>query len=202
MGAVDVPQKESKQKKGGGGLKRPKKRIGIRIDMTPMVDIAFLLLIFYMVTTVFSMPQSMEVNLPPKDSIVKPQNIKRSRLLEVMVDADANIFWMHTPPGTEPMELPQYIEMDKFRQLIIDKNQEIAKLVIVLRIDPKCHYEMMVNIIDDIQVTERLFKQADPEWSQRFSLQDLTEWEFQLMEQAKAAMGIGQPVAEEAGGTS
>ena len=45
------------------GLRRPKRRIAIRIDMTPMVDIAFLLLIFYMVTTVFSMPQAMEIKI-------------------------------------------------------------------------------------------------------------------------------------------
>ena len=58
---ADRPQRGKQQ-----GLRRPKRRISIRIDMTPMVDIAFLLLIFYMVTTVFSMPQAMEVNLPPK----------------------------------------------------------------------------------------------------------------------------------------
>ena len=49
------------------GFRRPKRRISIRIDMTPMVDIAFLLLIFYMVSTVFAMPQAMEINLPPAD---------------------------------------------------------------------------------------------------------------------------------------
>lgn len=58
---------ERSQKGGKKGLRRPKRRISIRIDMTPMVDIAFLLLIFYMVSTVFSMPQAMEINLPPKD---------------------------------------------------------------------------------------------------------------------------------------
>ena len=58
---------ERAPKGGKKGLRRPKRRIAIRIDMTPMVDIAFLLLIFYMVSTVFSMPQAMEINLPPKD---------------------------------------------------------------------------------------------------------------------------------------
>ena len=58
---------ERQKKSGKKGLRRQKRRISIRIDMTPMVDIAFLLLIFYMVSTVFSMPQAMEINLPPKD---------------------------------------------------------------------------------------------------------------------------------------
>ena len=46
MGAVDLGG--SKKPGGGQAWKRP--RVAIRIDMTPMVDIAFLLLIFFMVT--------------------------------------------------------------------------------------------------------------------------------------------------------
>ena len=61
--AGEVAERSSKG--GKKGLRRPKRRVAIRIDMTPMVDIAFLLLIFYMVTTVFAMPQAMEINLPP-----------------------------------------------------------------------------------------------------------------------------------------
>lgn len=45
-------------------LKKPKRRVGIRIDMTPMVDVAFLLLIFYMSTTVFKPPEKKSVTLP------------------------------------------------------------------------------------------------------------------------------------------
>ena len=68
MGAVDIGGGKERGVKGPG--KRPKKtRIPIRIDMTPMVDIAFLLLIFFMVTTVFRTPQAMEINLPPKDAV-------------------------------------------------------------------------------------------------------------------------------------
>jgi biopolymer transport protein ExbD len=58
--AGDVVERAGKGHKKG--LRRPKRRISVRIDMTPMVDIAFLLLIFYMVTTVFAMPQAMEIN--------------------------------------------------------------------------------------------------------------------------------------------
>jgi biopolymer transport protein ExbD len=194
MGTVDTPQREAKAKKGGG-LRRPKRRIGIKIDMTPMVDIAFLLLIFYMVTTVFSMPQSMEINLPPKSEDT-PLPIPVSKLLEIMVDEQGNVFWFHSPEDN-PMELPEYIESKDLRRFLIRKNQEVEKLVTVLRIDPKARYEIMVNIVDEIQVVERLFKQADPAWSYRFSLQDMTEWEHQQMERAKAAMGMTAQAGEE-----
>ena len=56
----DVAVKEKPTK--GGGLRHKKSRIRVRIDMTPMVDVAFLLLIFFMVTTVFRQPQALEMN--------------------------------------------------------------------------------------------------------------------------------------------
>jgi biopolymer transport protein ExbD len=45
-----------------------KKRIGIKIDMTPMVDVAFLLLIFFMTTTSFKPPEQVSVKLPGSKS--------------------------------------------------------------------------------------------------------------------------------------
>lgn len=47
---------------------KKKRRIAIRIDMTPMVDIAFLLLIFYMATTQFKPPEQKAVKLPSSHS--------------------------------------------------------------------------------------------------------------------------------------
>jgi len=73
-------------------LKKKKRRIGVVLDLTPMVDIAILLLIFYMATTQFKPPQTREVvlpvshsqiNLPDKDVI----NITVTDLDSVFVDA-------------------------------------------------------------------------------------------------------------------
>src|SRR5438046_10574235 len=90
MGAVDTPQPRAHKKKGAG-FNRPKRRVGIRIDMTPMVDVAFLLLIFFMVTTVFRTPQALEINLPPnKDQTTQ---IKESNVLQLRVLKDDRVFW-------------------------------------------------------------------------------------------------------------
>jgi biopolymer transport protein ExbD len=48
-----------------------KRRIGVRVDMTPMVDIAFLLLIFYMATTQFKPPEARAVELPQSRSQIQ-----------------------------------------------------------------------------------------------------------------------------------
>jgi len=47
------------------------RRIGISIDMTPMVDVAFLLLIFFMATTQFKPPEKDQINLPESNSEAK-----------------------------------------------------------------------------------------------------------------------------------
>ncbi len=50
---------------------KKKRRIGISIDMTPMVDVAFLLLIFFMTTTQFKPPEKDQINLPESNSEAK-----------------------------------------------------------------------------------------------------------------------------------
>src|ERR1051325_1131334 len=91
MGAVDTPQTRSSGKKKGKGFHRPKRRVGVRIDMTPMVDVAFLLLIFFMVTTVFRTPQALEINLPPEKE--KQVEVKESNVLTVRVLPDERAYW-------------------------------------------------------------------------------------------------------------
>src|SRR2546425_5325825 len=89
MGAVDTPERKAGKSKAKG-FHRPKRRVGIRIDMTPMVDVAFLLLIFFMVTTVFRTPKALEINLPPKD--IK-QEVRESNTMTLRVLADGRLYW-------------------------------------------------------------------------------------------------------------
>ena len=72
---------------GQGPLGRAKKkRVGVRIDMTPMVDVAFLLLIFFMVTTVFRRPLAMEVNMPEPDAKPALAEIEASEAVSLFVE--------------------------------------------------------------------------------------------------------------------
>ena len=60
------------------------RRIGIAIDMTPMVDVAFLLLIFFMCTTQFKPPEKDKITLPDSNSNVKSPE---SQIITVAVTA-------------------------------------------------------------------------------------------------------------------
>jgi biopolymer transport protein ExbD len=69
--------------------KRAKRRVGVAIDMTPMVDIAFLLLIFYMTTTQFKPPEKQQVTLPQSASQYK---VPMSDIINVTVNKQDQIF--------------------------------------------------------------------------------------------------------------
>ncbi len=164
MAGADVAQREPRGKKKG--LRRPKRRMDIRIDMTPMVDIVMLLLIFYMVTTVFAMPQAMEINLPPveeKDEV----EVKESNLLTIRVDDQGRFWWnLKTPsPDNLPMLLPsadrpsdsvEYVlSADTLRGLLLEQNRKNPKLNTLILIHKDASYADMVDILDEIDLIER-----------------------------------------------
>ena len=66
------------------------KRIGIKIDMTPMVDIAFLLLIFFMSTSQFDPPQKAPISLPDSHSNLK---VPESDVLVLAIDKKNQLYW-------------------------------------------------------------------------------------------------------------
>jgi len=155
-----------RQKKGSKGGRRPKRRIPIRIDMTPMVDIAFLLLIFYMVSTVFSMPQAMEINLPPVEQNTEIE-VKESNLLTLRVDENGRFWWNIGTPSPEnlPILLPSapllsdsvvyQLDADTLRALLVEKNRANNRLNTLVLINSKAQYADMVNILDEIDMIER-----------------------------------------------
>ncbi len=135
MGAVDTPQPS-----GGKGKKR---RVGIRIDMTPLVDVAFLLLIFFMVTTVFRTPQALEINLPPKDN--PPVPIAKSNILTVYALPGERYKWAvgeNPPAEVDWSALPGIFKTEQA------KNPN--KIVVVIKIHPEARFHSMVDIIDEL----------------------------------------------------
>jgi biopolymer transport protein ExbD len=164
MGGLDAGEPRASKKKGG--LRHPKRRVSIRIDMTPMVDIAFLLLIFFMVTTVFRAPQAMEVNLPPSDSKVE---VPMSNVMMIYVDQVEQFFYRL---GDGPL---QSTAMKDLNDLFTDQAKLNPELIILVKLHREARYEMMVDIMDELEVSGM----------QRFSLVPMTDEDLELLGAAK-----------------
>lgn len=139
-----------KQAGGGQSWKRP--RVRIRIDMTPMVDIAFLLLVFFMVTTVFRLPQAMEMALPENDPTKPPATTKvfEKKLLTVLVSRIEGRDSLAFMIGTES---PKPLPWDSLRAKLLERREVYGdSLMVLARIDRKCTYATMVNLVDEFNV--------------------------------------------------
>ncbi len=123
-----------------------KRRLSIRIDMTPMVDVAFLLLTFFMLTTVFSKPQTMEINLPPDEKATV--EVAESNLLTIRIAPDGSIFWNI---GTE---LPKKVNIKEIRPLLMERNRTNPKLITLVKVDREGTYAMMVDIMDELNLAD------------------------------------------------
>jgi biopolymer transport protein ExbD len=167
MAGVDAGGGESRSH-AKHAKKRKKKRVNIRIDMTPMVDVAFLLLTFFMLTTVFNKPQTMELNLPPDEKVTV--EVAESSLLTLRIDKDGTIFWNL---GSEP---PQKLAFNELRSTLIQRNQANPKLITLVKVHRDGNYKMMVDIMDELNLANIT----------RFSLAPMTEKDMQMM--AKAAV--------------
>jgi biopolymer transport protein ExbD len=143
MSGGDVAAAEPK-KKGRRGKRKKGRRLGIRIDMTPLVDVAFLLLTFFMFTTSMSRPQTMEINLPP-DPNAKVE-VGESNLLTIRVNDKGDIFW------SIALDAPKKMEFKNLRAFLKEHILANPKLITVLKIDRLAKYNTMVNTIDEFNL--------------------------------------------------
>ncbi|MDI6767707.1 MAG: biopolymer transporter ExbD [Bacteroidota bacterium] len=142
MGMVDTSGPRGHERKKG---KRKKaRRLGIKIDNTPMVDIAFLLLTFFMLTTTMTKPTTMEINLPPSNDV--SVEVAQSNLMTLRVKEDGTMFW------NIGVEDPQKIDFKDLQAFLVQKNQENSKLITLVKIDRKGKYSTMVNIMDELNI--------------------------------------------------
>jgi biopolymer transport protein ExbD len=152
--------------KGGGktalGL-RKRKRVGVGIDMTPMVDVAFLLLIFFMVTTVFRRPLAMEVNMPEKDAKVE---VKESNVMTLYVKEDGSMLYDIGRQGLNP------VTWDELREVLVLEADYNPELIVLAKVDRKSRYEYMVDLLDTF----------DDAQMERFSVIPMTDEDKALVE--------------------
>lgn len=146
-GGMSVPER---QKRGKSSKRKHKKRVGFVLDMTPLVDITFLLLTFFMFTTTMAAPQVMEMSIPPELSI-EQVDVRASELLTITVRKDGVIFY------NIGLDDPEVIKLEKIRDLAERENlKENVKnrLITSLKVSPDSPYGLVVNILDELNLAE------------------------------------------------
>lgn len=134
---AEIVQEEGHKGKG----KRKAKKHGTHIDMTPMVDLACLLLTFFMLTTAFNKPKVMEIILPekPKEN-EKPPELDKSRALNILLIDNDKILWydgLADPSKPLPVLTETNFSKDGIRKVLLMRNKQLYAKVNRMNTDVK-----------------------------------------------------------------
>jgi biopolymer transport protein ExbD len=159
-----------------GSPKRGAHRLSTRIDMTPMVDLAFLLITFFMLTTTFSKPGVMQLIMPDKGDT---QPVPESRTTIILLDKYDRIFYY------TGLQDPQLVQTDfsatGIRQVIAHQRRTHDKepIFIIKALDGS-RYENLVDVLDEMTITG----------ATTYALVDATANDRELLRRYKQADGI------------
>lgn len=126
------------------GRKPHRKRIGLFVDITPLVDIAFLLLTFFMLSSTWNTPQVLEMSIPP--DAVSP--VSASRLLTIGVQENGLLVC------TTEAEGEITIPISELRGLLFNM-QLRTPMVVAVDIAQNVAYGRVIDVLDELQLAER-----------------------------------------------
>lgn len=165
------------------GVRRAKK-LNTRIDMTPMVDLGFLLICFFVITTTMSQPRAADLFVP-KDG--PPMDIADSKTLTVLLDKDNRIFYYHgdweNAIASNGILSTGYLYSDGIGNIIREKQKRLEALnldkekgkglILVIKASAKSSYKNLVDMLDEVLIND----------VRHYSVVDLTEAEKKFLEE-------------------
>ena len=161
----------------GGGKKDGKvrsKKTSTKIDMTPMVDLAFLLLTFFVMTTTLNKPQTMEITMPEKPKAEDQQPmVNEKRVLTLILGNDDKIYWYLGI--TDPKINVTNFSNKGVRDILLRENAQIKDMVVLIKPSDESKYKNVVDILDEMNISNIA----------RYALVDITEVDKQLIKEAK-----------------
>lgn len=152
---------------GGKGGKVRSKKQSTSVDLTAMVDLAFLLITFFMLTTTLSKPQSMDLSLPDKDpkKDEKPVKVDENRTMTVMLGADNKMVYYMGLLAT-PIAGPKEIAYGKdgIRKELLSRKKSVLAysaglgkpkngIIVIIKPTKKSNYRNLVDILDEMAIT-------------------------------------------------
>lgn len=137
-------------------------RLQPRVDLTPMVDLAFLLITFFMLTTSLNKPYAMDVVMPEKSDTTQTTDFADRRTMTILLGADNKIIW-YWGLLDKPIEGPKVIGygrngirtelLDKIKKVAAYKGLNTSKLMVVIRPGSQSNYGNLVDILDEMKTT-------------------------------------------------
>src|SRR5258705_11219551 len=111
--------------KKGPGVKKAKK-LSTRVDMTPMVDLGFLLITFFIFTATMKSPTTLDLNMPKESDEKDQTKIKQSGALTILLGKDDNVFYYEGELTSDGSTFKSS-NFSKIREIIINKKKEVIK---------------------------------------------------------------------------
>ena len=164
----------------GPGVKKAKKA-STRVDLTPMVDLGFLLITFFIFTTTISQPTTMKLNLPKDTDKPEEQNkLKESGALTLLLGKNDNVYYYEGILDPSASNLKSST-MKKIRDEIISKKRSTPPddLMVVIKPSEDSKYKDVVNALDEMTIND----------IKRYALVDISEVEGQLLKKSDAGGG-------------
>ncbi|MEJ7611106.1 MAG: biopolymer transporter ExbD [Ferruginibacter sp.] len=169
-------------KKGPGVKKQVKK--STRVDLTPMVDLGFLLITFFVFTTTMSQATAMNMN-EPKDDPDQQLKVKNSGAMTLLLGKADQVYYYFGQLEAETLnEQFKSSTFKQIRQIIVDKKKAtpIDDLMYIIKSDAKSTFKNAINILDEMTISG-----VPPG---HYAEVDMTPTEQMLIQKTEEANGI------------
>ncbi|HVT84971.1 MAG TPA: biopolymer transporter ExbD [Chitinophagaceae bacterium] len=149
MASIDTGGGDSGHKKGPGVKKA--KKLSTRVDMTPMVDLGFLLITFFIFTATMQTPTTMDLNMPKDTQKQEEQNkVKQSGALTIMLGKNDQVYYYEGELKPDASNFKQ-TTFKGIRDIIINKRQDVIN-------------NYVPSPDEDAKIIQRAKDNGDPDW--------------------------------------
>ena len=175
--------------KKGPGVKKPKK-LSTRVDLTPMVDLGFLLITFFVFTTTMSKPTVMKMNEPKDEKVEDQMKVKESAVMTILLGKEDQIYYyMGTLTAEGASDQFKTSNFKDIRQIILDKKRSVpdgdklkSDLMYIIKADKESKFKNIIDILDEMSIN------AVPPG--HYAEVDMTDTEASLIKMTETANGI------------
>ena len=142
--------------KKGPGVKKGKK-LSTRVDLTPMVDLGFLLITFFVFTTTMSQSTAMNMNEPKDDDTTQQLKVKNSGAMTILLGkADQVYYYYGQLDANRLSEQFKSTTFKQIRELIVEKKKAtpIDDLMYIIKSDDQSTFRNAIDILDEMSICD------------------------------------------------